>query len=412
MDIDDLLIKDLSPLEFYYTNVDDNEYILIGYNSSLCDVSYKGKIGNILLNFLNSKEEMSNTINKYIDKIKNETDNENLNNKIYYDLTALYEELIKNKQIGLLFHFIDIPKLYVNNYKELYSEYLIYENKRKSLKKNFDSIFSLISKSKGNEDSKKSILSIYNKEIKDIDNKLSEYKNISFKEFTIQRLSQNIELLKNIEVLFLIQRDNNFDLVVNKKILSEAEKEKALPLIYTLQEFDDIICKYEFVKYEKNNISFDIKNKFTTKLIKFYKIKDISDLLILTFTECINKQLNIKTCRNCYKYFIPENRTDEKYCNNISPQNSKKTCKEYGAKKKYRDEIKSQPLKYEHNKTMQFFRMRINRTNNIKEKERINKKFEKYKNDFNKKKILYKANKFKEEDFIKWIIEQKNINKK
>lgn len=143
--------------------------------------------------------------------------------------------------------------------------------------------------------------------------------------------------------------------------------------------------------------------------LKGYRINTLRDILNVYFEYFLEKEVCIKRCNNCGKYFIPLNRTDEKYCNDSSPQNPDKTCKEYGAKKKYREEIKSRPLKNEHNRTMQFYRMRINRAKDEREKEKLIKKFEKYKSDYNKNKEQYNngKGKLKEQDFIEWIISQK-----
>ncbi len=123
----------------------------------------------------------------------------------------------------------------------------------------------------------------------------------------------------------------------------------------------------------------------------------------------IEKKICIKKCANCGKFFIPQSRTDEKYCNNISPQNHNKTCKEYGAKKTYRDDRKSKPIDYEHNKTSQFYRMRINRSKTPKEKEKYQKKFDIYKENYQKKKQKYQSHRLEEADFVEWIKNQKEL---
>ena len=143
-----------------------------------------------------------------------------------------------------------------------------------------------------------------------------------------------------------------------------------------------------------------------------YDIICLNELVSLYAKLIIEKKITVKKCKNCNRYFITESRTDEIYCNNISPQNPNKTCKEYGAKKTYRDNIKSRPLKDEHYKTSQFFRMRIQRNkgkNNIQEVEKLEKLFNKYKTNYEKKLKQYNNKKLSEEDFINWIIEQKHI---
>lgn len=50
----------------------------------------------------------------------------------------------------------------------------------------------------------------------------------------------------------------------------------------------------------------------------------IIELFELTATE----NIEIKKCKNCGKYFVPDNRSDEIYCSNIYENG--KTCKEVG----------------------------------------------------------------------------------
>ena len=143
--------------------------------------------------------------------------------------------------------------------------------------------------------------------------------------------------------------------------------------------------------------------------VSSYEIFNIFEYINICILQLTQNNIIIKKCKNCNNYFIPESRTDEVYCNRISPQNPNKTCKEYGAKKTYRDEIKSTPIKYEHNKTSQFYRMRINRAKTQKEKEQYQKKFNTYKDNYQKKKEKYNAHKLEELAFVEWIRNQKEF---
>ena len=61
-----------------------------------------------------------------------------------------------------------------------------------------------------------------------------------------------------------------------------------------------------------------------------FESNDICQLLIIELQEivCMDK-FEIKKCKNCGKYFVPEKRTDELYCNNIYEDG--RTCKEIGS---------------------------------------------------------------------------------
>ena len=58
-----------------------------------------------------------------------------------------------------------------------------------------------------------------------------------------------------------------------------------------------------------------------------FESKDIFQLLIIELQEiiCMDK-FEIKKCKNCGKYFVPEKRIDELYCNNIYEDS--RICKE------------------------------------------------------------------------------------
>lgn len=161
----------------------------------------------------------------------------------------------------------------------------------------------------------------------------------------------------------------------------------------------------------EERINIEKKHSGEIKFLITYEIEKCSDLFDIYRKLIIDKKICIKKCKNCKKFFITKNRTDEVYCSNPSPQNINKTCKEYGAKKMYRDEIKSTPIKYEHNRTSQFYRMRIKRSKNEKEKTQYEKAFNTYKEDYQKKKNKYKTGKLKESDFVEWIKNQKIVSK-
>ena len=52
----------------------------------------------------------------------------------------------------------------------------------------------------------------------------------------------------------------------------------------------------------------------------------------------------IRKCQNCGRYFVPENRSDTLYCDNPSPLDSTRTCKEYGSHRLWYDRQKDDEL--------------------------------------------------------------------
>lgn len=76
------------------------------------------------------------------------------------------------------------------------------------------------------------------------------------------------------------------------------------------------------------------------KINLIYEIDDILTALIIDVSKIIENNVIIKMCENCGKFFMPENRSDEIYCRRTSPQDSKRTCKEYGSRKLWYDKLK------------------------------------------------------------------------
>lgn len=75
-----------------------------------------------------------------------------------------------------------------------------------------------------------------------------------------------------------------------------------------------------------------------------YIIGNLDALLLLELSKICENKIRIKKCQNCGRYFIPESRTDEIYCNRISPQNNQMSCKEYGSKKLWYDKLRSDEI--------------------------------------------------------------------
>ena len=60
----------------------------------------------------------------------------------------------------------------------------------------------------------------------------------------------------------------------------------------------------------------------------FIECADIIQALLIELLEIAKLNIEIKKCRNCGKFFVPDNRSDEIYCSNIYENG--KTCKEIG----------------------------------------------------------------------------------
>lgn len=67
-------------------------------------------------------------------------------------------------------------------------------------------------------------------------------------------------------------------------------------------------------------------------VVEVFRISNMVDAVLLSLFHLLQERTAIKKCANCQKFFVPLARADAIYCDRLSPQDNKKTCKEYGSK--------------------------------------------------------------------------------
>ena len=117
-------------------------------------------------------------------------------------------------------------------------------------------------------------------------------------------------------------------------ILRDSKKEFEVRKLYdsnnlklTLNNFGDFT---EFSITREADAQEIAKNANTDYLNTYcFESNDIIQTFIIELFEMTEiESTAIKKCKNCGKFFVPDNRVDELYCNNIYENN--KTCKEVG----------------------------------------------------------------------------------
>lgn len=410
MIISESLLNEDFPLKYYYCTLENKEFILIGDNNGLIYDTYScTDIGNVLIDIFKYKDVFIDLINNYIEKISNEVeykDDKLLSQDII--LTDLYNLQKEINNYNSYFKIADIPTDISQKYRDLFMDFQ-FENQKKLYNINNLNKFKKLVSTKYTEN--KEALEFLTEHYKKQEAKLNNLKDSTFKQVVVEHLKLYIDEINLclLNVFLYSANQNNYDISINDE---KIEKQNIIAYNYN---FINIFRKFEsYIKgiyYHDNKLFTDdaLKNFPNHKIqyIQVFKFNNVVELLNLSIINTFNKKIPINICMNCKKLFIPDSRSDEKYCSNPSPQNPNKTCKEYGAKKTYRDEIKSHPIKYEHNKTSQFYRMRINRSKNTQEKEKYERKFNAYKENYERKKKQYNSNKLKENDFVEWITKQK-----
>lgn len=81
-------------------------------------------------------------------------------------------------------------------------------------------------------------------------------------------------------------------------------------------------------------------NVWSAGEIASFKTKSLLDLITSVVYYFFMHGLFFKRCQNCGKFFVPFKRSDELYCNNPSPQDATRTCKEYGKDRLWYENMK------------------------------------------------------------------------
>lgn len=132
-----------------------------------------------------------------------------------------------------------------------------------------------------------------------------------------------------------------------------------------------------------------------------YECINIDEFMMISFLKLIENNYCIAKCKNCNKYFIAYNRTDTLYCDRISPQDSTKTCKQYGVDKAWWERTKDENDWYSlYRKVYQSFQMKAKRNPKLKKKD-----FDNFRKEANEWKQEVKKGTKTEADFMKWLQE-------
>lgn len=148
----------------------------------------------------------------------------------------------------------------------------------------------------------------------------------------------------------------------------------------------------KYIKSEcKKNHNFHIKNY----LYSFNSLMSAYYFCVLHFIE---NNIPIKICKNCGKYFVPENRLSSIYCTRIFENN--KTCREVGANNAYNEKLKKDEVNSLYRKTLSAKKMLANRNPDIP---MYLEKYEKWKSEANQFKENIKSGKKTNEEFKQWL---------
>lgn len=94
------------------------------------------------------------------------------------------------------------------------------------------------------------------------------------------------------------------------------------------EESDKIIKLFtKAFHHQKTELAITIIDE---NFVQLYNSTSVMSAVAFDIYKLIENNIMIKKCENCNKFFTPKNRSDTIFCNRISPQDSQKTCQEYG----------------------------------------------------------------------------------
>lgn len=207
----------------------------------------------------------------------------------------------------------------------------------------------------------------------------------------------NINQLEEIKDLAPLQRFYVLTMSKNNsKAVSHFENDK---LNITLGDLSRLNIPLNIIN-EDQAIEMARTNKDKILPIPYtFESNDICQLLIIELQEiiCMDK-FEIKKCKNCGKYFVPEKRTDELYCNNIYEDG--RTCKEIGSFKVKQKMINDDDDLRTYRNVYQKLLLRTRRNpDNIQ----YEKEFEKFKDDNRKMRDKLDKGKITYEEYVEWL---------
>jgi hypothetical protein len=215
---------------------------------------------------------------------------------------------------------------------------------------------------------------------------------------------QQQSIKEAVDYIYNLHGDNR-DKEIDKKIKLQAYSITELP--FSIYSNDYLIQNQniytEFIDIDTDNLQKAVNSLSKENVIIYnslsYIAKSFAGIAYITLKTLVNESsMPITVCQNCGRYFIPQARNDEKYCDYIDL--NKNSCKFDGAKKVYN--AKKAPVLQEYNKIYQtkFMRMKRNPDN-----EEYKEQFEKFTTNGNALKKAYRSGDINEKEFIKKLKE-------
>lgn len=207
----------------------------------------------------------------------------------------------------------------------------------------------------------------------------------------------NMNNLEEIKDLTPLQR---FQVMANSDVSSKS-----------LEKIDNDKVKINLSAFEilRDYSNYPMRQDETQRIVStaninssyFIECADIIQALLIELLEIAKLNIEIKKCRNCGKFFVPDNRSDEIYCSNIYENG--KTCKEIG-------HFKVQQKLIQENDDLRIYRnvyqKLLLRTRRNPTNTKYAREFEFFKDDNNKWRENISKGISTEKEYIEWLKKQ------
>lgn len=207
----------------------------------------------------------------------------------------------------------------------------------------------------------------------------------------------NMNNLEEIKDLTPLQR---FQVMANSDVSSKS-----------LEKIDNDKVKINLSAFEilRDYSNYPMRQDETQRIVStaninssyFIECADIIQALLIELLEIVKLNIEIKKCRNCDKFFVPDNRSDEIYCSNIYENG--KTCKEIG-------HFKVQQKLIQENDDLRIYRnvyqKLLLRTRRNPTNTKYAREFEFFKDDNNKWRENISKGISTEKEYIEWLKKQ------
>ena len=154
-----------------------------------------------------------------------------------------------------------------------------------------------------------------------------------------------------------------------------------------------------------NNLIDRIKNKDQElELHNVYTSKNLTSICFAVLDKIVRQEnLQIKTCLNYGRYFIPNYRQNEIYCD-LANVDQSPTCKDKGANEQYKKNLEKNKAQALYRR---IYRQKFMIAQRNKDSKIIQKEFEQWKKDAKDKVNKMKKDKLTEDEVFKWLVENK-----